>query len=325
MIWLLSRRNLPTILHTHRHEIYGLDPRSAWWGLLLRSGATLPVDMLLGGGGGSVRLLMLARYLNSSSPILKHLKITTKKLGVYTTALFQDPIHVKGLRAQFLASGCVGMNATAASAITTLKRLADSTTTMARRVHRSIQHLRAQRLLREDLLAHACNAWKSVMSARATCASFYRLFGLESEADALIKCSRRLCNHFAPDIYPWAHALSSCHGVTQGYAAMHGDPFEHCRIQRHMLCDKLLPPLQQYVMKVLKESRVDGCRAVVDFVPATVTDARSFEEMLKAWDDDVLSCVRVHFSCWCEHTCHAFVACDSRQCVMYLNWENGAN
>ena len=87
MIWLLSRRNMPTIITKDRHKIYQLDPRSAWWRMLLRSGATLPVDMLIGGGGGSVRLLMLARYLDTASPILKFLKVVPDKQKAYTAAL----------------------------------------------------------------------------------------------------------------------------------------------------------------------------------------------------------------------------------------------
>ena len=192
------------------------------------------------------------------------------------------------------------MNATQKSAVDTLNRLAASTTVMARRVHSSIQQMREQRLLREDVLAHACNAWKSVMSARSACAELFRLFGRESDAQALSKSGPRICNHFAPDIYPWAHPLSFCNGNVQGYAVLQGNhaynrketdgqPWLNlCRSSRTELVDKLLPPLQNYVMRVLWESHAAGRQAVVGFVPTTVTGASSFEKMLRAWDNDVL-------------------------------------
>ena len=300
MIWLLSRRNMPTIIHKDRQKIYQLDPRSAWWGLFVRCGATLPVDMLIGGGGGSVRLLMLAQYFETASPILKYLKIVPDKLKAYTTALLADPVHAEGLKAQLLASGCVGVDATEKSAVATLQQLAASTTDMARRVHSSIEQMRKQRLLREDILAHACKAWKCVMSARAACADFFRLFGRESDAQALSESRRRICNHFAPDIYPWAHPLSFCHGHPGGYAVLDSQDVYNreetdeqawrifCEGHRRELLKNLSPPLQNYVMRVLKESRMAGRRGVVHFVPTTVTDASSFESMLRAWDNDVV-------------------------------------
>jgi len=142
-----------------------------------------------------------------------------------------------------------------------LEKLTNQIKIFALQVHHAIQTLRQQRILREDILAHASYAWNCVMSCVRLTAFLYTFiepqmeevhrgrgvgrmttdsssgsgggsssggggggFGGVSEGhlkgEQLLDSIRLLTNHFAPDIYPWAHPISLCHKRLDGYAIL---------------------------------------------------------------------------------------------------------
>ena len=103
-------------------------------------------------------------------------------------------------------------------ALSEVDKLMQHVTILAGRILSAINYLRETRLLREDILAHSADAWNAVMGCVRLCAAMAALLGCPLEAAHLLQSHRLIANHFAPDIYPWAHALSLCNKSLQGFA-----------------------------------------------------------------------------------------------------------
>ena len=302
-IWLASRRNIPTVITISRKSMCRLSPESVWWSFFLTHKATLPPRAILGHGAAAVQALLTGHCMVDMEklhpPAAGHGSRVAFTLGHYNTflsSIYRTPRDHEGDEMSETGSHSSTvvppekvrdyllkmLQATDESdALERLHEIREEAVKLAFRVHKSLQMLRDLRLLREDILAHASNAWNVVSGCQAALAGFYRIFGKNDVASELLKSRRSVCNHFAPDIYAFAYPLAACGGYIRGYAAIpeHQKWESHLRSMRNDLDTVLVPPLKAYVKRMIQEeSRSES-------IPEAVRKAPTFLEMLQEWDN----------------------------------------
>eukprot|EP00047_Mylnosiga_fluctuans_P006582 m.247823 g.247823 ORF g.247823 m.247823 type:complete len:885 (-) comp15532_c0_seq1:144-2798(-) len=216
LVWMCSRRNMPTIITLARERMTELSELSLWWNIL--KGAVVPVPALLGfGGAWWAAILPTVDDKGKKGPNGEKNpddddtseETLLQRLTSDAVRATATPAVLRLLRA-----------ATPAIAISHVEQLVGNANTLAGRIHNALQCLRAEHLLHEDLLAHAANAWNHVSACVRLCGHLCFLLGDAARGQALLDSQRRLCNHFAPDIYPWAHVVSCCNRWISGFGMM---------------------------------------------------------------------------------------------------------
>ena len=231
VIWLCSRRNIPTIITLPREKMSALSEASLWWPIL--RDARLPTSSLLAFGGRWWSIITNAENNDAeeeASHLLARHGVLEEKGEKNASPLdsadkdmevFEKLLHDPSYRAKIQPTALRFLHAeTFTQALTNVCELQQNTITMAAHVHAALEQLRMHRLLRENVLAKASIAWNSVMGCIRICAQMYVLFGQEERGGELWSLQRRVINHFAPDIYPWAYVVSTCNKQVLGFCVI---------------------------------------------------------------------------------------------------------
>lgn len=206
LIWYISRRNIPTIITLPRHSMCALNSYSLWFNAL--SAATVPSSAILGFPGSILSPLEKIAGDTAGEQSVSNLVAKLKQLSLDRSQ--QAELQTKCLS----LLGCDSVE----DALRTVDSVYAEAKAFAVRINAAIESLREIRLLREDILAHASNAWGAAMGCVKACAALYFALGRSDLSNKLGGSHRMIANHFAPDIYPWAHAISLCNRYLTGYA-----------------------------------------------------------------------------------------------------------
>jgi hypothetical protein len=204
LIWLCARRNIPTIITLPRHQMCAFNSTSLWWNCLKK--AHLPATAML----GFASHVWTALIRDSGTVGSDDAETTIESIIASVSVRPNQRMRDECMRLLF----CTNV----ADALSEVDSMMRHVTILAGRIHTAINYLRETRLLREDILAHSADAWNAVMGCVRLCAAMAALLGCPSEAAHFLQSHRLIANHFAPDIYPWAHALSLCNKCLQGFA-----------------------------------------------------------------------------------------------------------
>lgn len=227
LAWLWSRRNLPTIITLPREVMCELSTRSLWWGVL--QGVYAPASAALACGGAVwSTILHIAGVAPAATP-----KPEVEQAAAAATAaeddspVYDEPIlplsitddSIAHLRVETEALRALGVDSRE-NGLVVVRSMLHTALAAGVEVSAAVEQLRAARLLREDLLAHAADAWNAINRCLRFVARLAALMGCTKGAQQIWASQRLLCNHFAPDIYPWAHVFACCHRYISGYGVV---------------------------------------------------------------------------------------------------------
>jgi len=228
LAWLWSRRNLPTIITLPREVMCELSARSLWWGVL--QGVYAPASAALACGGAVWNsMLHIAGVAPAANPKTAIEKAVAGAMAAEddSTPVCDEPIlplsitndSIARMRLETEALRALGVDSLA-NGLVVVRGMLHTALAAGVEVSAAVEQLRAARLLREDLLAHAADAWNAINRCLRFVARLAALMGCTEGAQRIWASQRLLCNHFAPDIYPWAHVFACCHRHISGYGVV---------------------------------------------------------------------------------------------------------